>query len=98
MAGSTDNEMYRVEITYWYRDRTGDWDTSDYWTNFETLQEALDYIQTPGGDKKNLIDGKIYDCRLEYKVIDTNIIYHYRYKDDYVIRNWTNIKETGNEG
>jgi hypothetical protein len=98
MAGSMDKEKYRVEITYWYRDKDGQWDTSEYWLNFASLIEALTHVKIPNGSKrKDLIDARVYDMRDGYKVIDSNLVYHYGYPDDCIFRDWTNIKETSDE-
>jgi len=53
-------DNYRVEVSYWYRDRSGDWDISDYWLNFATLDEAIDHANSPRGSIDNIIDAKVY--------------------------------------
>jgi hypothetical protein len=68
-------DNYRVEVSYWYRDRSGDWDISDYWLNFDTLAEAYHHAHFPRGSKNNLIDVKIFDMTDGYKVSDSTLIY-----------------------
>jgi hypothetical protein len=53
-------DNYRVEVCYWYRDLLGDWDVSDYWLNFATLDEAIDHANSPRGSIDNIIDAKVY--------------------------------------
>lgn len=86
-------DNYRVEITYWYRDKEGDWDFTDYWLNFGSLLEALTHVKFPNRSRDNLIDARVYDMRDGYNVIDSNLIYHYGYPDAIVFRDWTTVPD-----
>jgi hypothetical protein len=78
-------DNYRVEVDYWYRDNQGEWDLSDYWLNFETLEEAMLHVKVPRGSEKDLISVKLYDMREEYKVSESTLVYHKVYHPDSVI-------------
>jgi hypothetical protein len=69
-------DNYRVEVWYWYRDRHGDWDISDYWENFDTLEEAIRYTSDPCGSKDNLIEANVY----AYSDNCKERLYHKSYK------------------
>jgi hypothetical protein len=87
-------DNYRVEVSYWYRTKyEGDWDFSEYWMNFNTLEEALHHVKFPRGLKDNLIDARVYDVRDEYKITDANLIYAYNYKTETVTRDWTTVPD-----
>lgn len=51
---------YRLEVTYWARSFDGDdWVDSNYWLNFNSIDEAFTKINTMVQDR--LIEVRLYD-------------------------------------